>query len=219
MQNERWASFDCFGTLVDWHAGFRAIFERVAGTRAGELEHAYHQHEAAVEREEFRPYSDVTRIATQRAAQAIGLNIDESQSLALAREWGTLPVFDDTREALASLRDAGWKLAVLTNCDVAMFEQTKTALGIPLDLVITAEDVRSYKPALAHFITFRERVNPQKWVHVACSWVHDIAPARTLGIPRVWIDRDKTDDDPAAATVVRDTLHDLRTAVASAASL
>lgn len=216
MQNERWATFDCFGTLVDWHTGFRTIFRRIAGDRAAELEDAYHRHEAAVEGEEFRRYTDVTRIATERAAETIGLPLQAEQSSALAREWGTLPVFDDTRAALTSLRDAGWKLAVLTNCDVAMFERTKATLGVPLDLVITAEEVGSYKPALAHFTTFRERARPETWVHVACSWFHDITPARKLGIPRVWIDRDKTGDDPAAATVVRENLRDLHEAVNSA---
>lgn len=209
----RWVSFDCFGTLVDWHSGFRAIFERIAGERADELEEAYHRFEAEVERESFRLYSDVTRIATERAAESIGLALGRDDASSLAREWGTLPVFRDTRPALNELREGGWKLAVLTNCDLAMFARTKAALDVPLDLVITAEEVRSYKPAAGHFTTFRERTKPESWVHVACSWYHDIVPARALGVPRIWIDRDKTGDDPFAASIVKDDLHHLREAV------
>lgn len=210
---ERWISFDCFGTLVDWRGGFRAILERAGAARPVELVAAFHRCEPAVESEPYRSYREVTRIALERAMQELGIPVTSLRSTALADEWQSLPVFADTEPALRSLRDEGWSLAVLTNCDVDLFEETAATLGVALDRVITAQEVRSYKPALAHFHRFRETIGEAPWIHVACSWFHDIVPARTVGIPRIWIDRDRTGEDPAIATRVLPNLEDLTAVV------
>jgi 2-haloacid dehalogenase len=103
---------------------------------------------------------------------------------------------------LASLRARDCRLAVLTNCDEDLFEQTHRCFRQPFDLVVTAERVRDYKPSLAHFHAFSQAtcVAPDNWVHVACSWHHDIAPARVLGIKRIWLDREGTSEDAGAAS-------------------
>jgi phosphonatase-like hydrolase len=114
-----------------------------------------------------------------------------------------LPVFDDVEPMLAGLRAMGCRLAVLTNCDEDLFAKTQRAFRERFDLVVTAERVRDYKPSPAHFRFFSRSsgVSASDWVHVACSWYHDIGPARELGINRVWLDRDGTGEDPATATV------------------
>jgi 2-haloacid dehalogenase len=209
---ERWVSFDCFGTLVDWHAGFRAIVERAGARRPQELVAAFHRHEPVVEAEPYRSYREVTRIALERAMRE--LRIDPAlPATIIAEGWQTLPVFADTTPALRRLRDDGWLLAVLTNCDADLFAETAPSLGSVIDRVITAQDVRSYKPALAHFHRFRETIGDAPWIHVACSWFHDIVPARTVGVPRIWIDRDRTGDDPSIATRVLPNLEGLATVV------
>ena len=205
---ERWVSFDCFGTLVDWNAGFAAILERAGARRARDLVEAYHRHEPVVEAANYRSYREVTRLALEQAISDLGSEFGLSPT-AIADEWATLPVFPDTRPALARLREDGWMLAVLTNCDVDLFEQTAPTLGVTIDRVITAEHVHSYKPALAHFHRFRETINDAPWIHVACSWFHDIVPARTVGVPRIWVDRERTGEDPAIATRVIPNLESL----------
>lgn len=210
---QRWVSFDCFGTLVDWHGGFRAILARAGVPRPAELEDAFHRAERVVEAEPYRSYREVTRLALERAMRDLGLAEAALHAEVLAEQWGTLPVFGDTVASLQALRDDGWSLAVLTNCDADLFAQTAAALGVAIDRVVTAQDVRSYKPALAHFYRFRETIGAAPWVHVACSWFHDIVPARAAGIPRIWIDRDRTGDDPALATRVLPNLEDLATVV------
>jgi 2-haloacid dehalogenase len=112
-----------------------------------------------------------------------------------------MPVFADVGPALEGLRDAGWRLAILTNCDDDLIAGTQKHLPVELDLVVTAEQVGSYKPDLGHFRAFRERssVKPGDWVHTACSWVHDIFPAYRLGVPSVWVDRDRSGHSPAVA--------------------
>ena len=215
--NDRWISFDCFGTLVDWNGGFHAILRPIAGSRTGDLVSAYHRHERRIEQEAYRKYRDVTRIALERAAQEISCPLAAHEVGALASAWNTLPVFEDTAPVLRRLHEEGWSIAVLTNCDDDLFAVTREQLGETVDMVVTAERVRSYKPALEHFAHFRGRIGPSaSWVHAACSWFHDIAPARALGVPRIWIDRDRTGEDPAAATAV---LPDLRGLAATVQAL
>ena len=78
-------------------------------------------------------------------------------------------------------------------------------------MVVTAQQVGSYKPALGHFIRFEQQTGVARgnWVHVANSWFHDIEPARRYGVTRIWMDRDRTGDDPTAASHVIARVADL----------
>lgn len=208
----KWITFDCFGTLVDWHTGFANILRPLAGERVGELIAAYHRHERLLEQERpHRLYADVLREGVARAAREIGLTVNATAIDALPANWGTQPVFADVEPAFAALRAAGWKLAVLTNCDRALFAQTQRGFRQPFDLVVTAEEVKDYKPSLAHFRHFWRvsGVERENWVHAACSFYHDIGPAREMGIACIWVDRDRTGENPAAATARIDSLAEL----------
>ena len=200
----RWVSFDCFGTLVDWHSGFSAVLRPLAGDRTPEVMAAYHRHERLLEAETpHRLYKDVLSTSLARAAAEVGVALTDAEARSLPDSWRTLPVFDDVEPMLAGLRAMGWRLAVLTNCDEDLFAQTEPAFRERFDLVVTAERVKDYKPSPAHFRFFSRSsgVRAGDWVHVACSWYHDIGPARDLGINRVWLDRDGTGEDPATASV------------------
>jgi 2-haloacid dehalogenase len=200
----KWVTFDCFGTLVDWHAGFTTALRPIAGDRVPELLAAYHVHEPILEAERpHRLYREVLETAVRRGASDLGLKVTDEQALALANAWDALPVFPDVEPALAGLRAAGFKLAVLTNCDDDLFARTQRAFRQPFDLVITAEQVKEYKPAHGHFLRFFRvsGVDMANWVHVACSWFHDIAPAREFGLKRIWIDRDCTGQEVDPGTI------------------
>src|SRR5262249_24705068 len=151
----------------------------------------------------------------RRAADQIGLPLTDLQSTALSRNWDSQPVFPDVEPALAGLRQLGYKLGVLTNCDDDLFNRTQGTFRHPFDQVITAEQAKDYKPALTHFRRFFRvtGVELEDWVHVACSFFHDIGPARQMGVKRVWLDRDRTGDDPAAASVRLDDASGLVEAV------
>jgi 2-haloacid dehalogenase len=216
MSFQRWITFDCFGTLVDWHTGFANILRPIAGARTAELVAAYHEFERPLEQERpHRLYADVLRAGVARAAAKIGLPVSAEALDALPANWGTQPVFADVEPALAALRADGWKLAVLTNCDRALFAQTQRGFRQPFDLVVTAEEVKHYKPALAHFRHFWRvsGVDKRAWIHAACSFYHDIVPAREMDIACVWVDRDRTGEDPAAATLRIGALDELPDAV------
>lgn len=219
--SDRWVSFDCFGTLVDWHAGYRHALEPYAGPRTAALVGAYNDSETAftVAGQAFLSYKEVLRRTVLRAAAAVGVELGDEDAGALARRWGELPVFADTGPALAALRQQGWKLAVLTNCDEDLFARTLEALPVRPDHVVTSERVRSYKPGLAHFETFARETGaaPGRWVHVAEGWASDIAPARGLGVARVWVNRNRSNNDASAATRVLPDLQGLTQVVTDAA--
>jgi 2-haloacid dehalogenase len=200
----RWITFDCFGTLVDWNSGFEAILRPVAGPDTPALIAGYHRFERALEAESpHRLYRDVLTTGLMRAAEEIGVPLTETQTRALADQWGTLPVFPDVEPMLAALRAEGCRLGVLTNCDEDLFAETQRSFLLPFDQVVTAERVRDYKPSTSHFRFFARSTGagPDTWVHVARSWYHDIVPAKQLDVPRVWVDRDDTGEDPSAASI------------------
>lgn len=201
--NTHWVSFDCFGTLVDWNTGFSSLLKPLFGARASEVLRAYHHFERQLEAEHpHRLYREVISTALTRAAAAVGVSISEVQARTLPAGWGLLPVFPDVEIMLESLRTLNCRLAVLTNCDDDLFAQTERAFRQPFDLVITAQQVGAYKPSPRHFERFAEvaGVSRRGWVHVACSWYHDITPARMLGIQRIWLDREKTGHAERAAS-------------------
>ena len=129
-----------------------------------------------------------------RAAAREHITLPRGGEDAFVRAWPDMPVFDDAGPALTALREHGWRLAFLTNCDDDLFATTRTRLPAPFDLWVTAEEVHSYKPDLAHFRKFAEKTGATRanWIHVANSWVHDMMPAARMGLRSVWVDRDLT---------------------------
>jgi 2-haloacid dehalogenase len=201
MSTQRWMTFDCYGTLLDWQSAFRRILEPVAEGRIDALIEAFHAVEPEVERElSTAPYKTILREVTTRAAQRAGIALSDEE--ALVANWHTIEAFPDTVAALEELRRQGWNLGILTNCDEDLFDATRPALGIEPDLVVTAEAVHSYKPALGHFERFEalSGVDRRYWVHSAVSWWHDMVPARDLGLRRVWVDREDSGHDASIVT-------------------
>jgi 2-haloacid dehalogenase len=213
-----WITFDCYGTLVDWNRGIAATMEAIAPGRGAELRAIYERVEPEVQAERpFRRYREVLAEGVRRSARIAGIVLPPGGEHALAAGLGAWPVFADVGPALGALRDAGHRLAVLSNVDPDLFAGTRERLPVEIDLVVTAADVESYKPGTAHFERFRELsgATPDRWVHTACSWFHDIEPAHRLGIPSVWVDRDHGSEDPGIASAHIPDLVDLPRVVAT----
>jgi 2-haloacid dehalogenase len=194
MGAQRWATFDCYGTLIDWNAGIRGQLERLLGVQeAPRLLARYHELEPEIESgsESFHTYREVLTLALERLAQEEGVQIPEGDADALARSLQDWLPFPDVPPALADLRERGWMLALLSNTDRDLIEASQRQLGVPVDLAIVAEDVGSYKPAHGHWERFFEATTAdrERHVHVAASLFHDIEPARDLGLHSVWINR------------------------------
>jgi 2-haloacid dehalogenase len=199
---ERWATFDCYGTIVDWNAGIQGEFEKLLGVEhADQLLARYHELEPEIQAANpGHSYREVLTIALERLVDEEGLTLPEGETSALARSLPSWPVFDDAPAALAEAKERGWRLAILSNTDRDLIEASMEAIGVDFDDAIVAGDIGSYKPAHAHWKVFRERHGGDvEQVHVAQSLFHDIAPATELGLPSVWINRLGQPDDPRPA--------------------
>ena len=195
---ERWATFDCYGTLVDWNAGIRGELEKLFGVEdADALLERYHELEPKIQADNpGGSYREVLTIVLETLATETGRTVPEGETSALARSLPEWPVFDDVHPGLSKARERGWRLAILSNTDRDLIDASMAAIGVPFDLAIVAGEIGSYKPAPKHWEVFRQRVGDDvHHVHVAQSLYHDIAPATELGIPSVWINRLGEPDD------------------------
>jgi 2-haloacid dehalogenase len=146
--------------------------------------------ESRIEAGPYRPYRDVLREVLIGIGDRMLFSPLAAEADAFAASVMDWPAFDDSAAALASLAER-FNLGVITNCDDDLFAASSAKLGNPFRWVVTAQQVRSYKPALRNFEIAAERiaVPRDRWLHVAQSLFHDHVPARQLGIDSVWINR------------------------------
>jgi len=188
-------TFDCYGTLIDWETGIRNAFRSVmlrTGARQGLESKAfelYEEEERRIERE--RPhllYRNVLSKTSLSVARKIGWELSGAESTFLAKELPTWTPFPDTNPSLARL-STEHTLGILSNVDNDLLAGTINHFTSPFEIKVTAENVRSYKPASGHFEEARRIIGDRPWTHVAASQYHDIEPAMQLGIKAVWVNR------------------------------
>ena len=188
----RWATFDCYGTLIDWEQGLADALGRLWPDQdRGQLLATYHRHERSLEAPGPRPYREVLALATRGIAAEIGLDLAPGAEKALPSSLPHWSPFPEVADALARLRADGWRLAVLSNVDPDLLAASLRLIGVPVDMTVTVAEAGSYKPAHGHWRTFFERTgaSPARHVHVAASLFHDIVPCAQLGLQAVWINR------------------------------
>jgi 2-haloacid dehalogenase len=188
-------TFDCYGTLIDWESGILSAMRPVLAAHDrtlgdGEILELYAELEAGLEVPPFRPYREVLRDVVSGFGERQGFVPDDCERSSLVRSLGAWPPFPDTVGALHFLKSR-FRLGILSNIDDDLFAATATRLEVELDWVVTARQVGAYKPSARVFEAALERIAlPKRSIlHVAQSLYHDIAPARTLGLQTVRIDR------------------------------
>jgi len=190
---ERWATFDCYGTLVDWNTGIRSELERLFGVERGDgLLARYHELEPEIQASNpGASYREVLTLALEQLADEESLALPEGEASALARSLPGWPVFEDARAGLEEARSRGWHLGILSNTDRDLIDSSMVAIGISFPVTIVASEIGSYKPAPKHWEMFREKTGAtaETHVHVAQSVFHDIVPATELGLRTIWINR------------------------------
>ena len=183
---DRWATFDCYGTLIDWDGALRSVFADVFGEERADAQlERYHDVEPALEVDGQRSYREVMR----EAMRALGAPPEREDALAEALpSWEPFP---EVRPALEQAHSRGWKLAALSNTDRDFIDASLERIGAPFELAIVASEIGSYKPAHRHWLRFFDVTGAPRatHVHVAQSYFHDIVPAIGLGLRSIWINR------------------------------
>jgi 2-haloalkanoic acid dehalogenase type II len=191
-------TFDCYGTLIDWEGGLGtflydfALRNREAEPPPGrELRERWEAIQFDVVQGDYRPYREVLAESLRLLAAERGWPYSDEDGKALARSMRAWQPFPDTAPALRRAREAGLRLVIVSNTDNDILEHSRRQLEAPIDATVTAEDVRSYKPALPHFERALELIAepPERILHVAFGFKYDIGPAQQLGFRSAWVNR------------------------------
>ena len=201
MARDRWATFDCYGTLIDWNGGIRRELARVFGDdRADEQLERYHDVEPVLQADGRRSYREVMTAAMGE------LGAPEEEADGLGRSLPSWEQFPEVRDSLEEARRRGWKLAILSNTDRDFIDASMQQIGVPFELAIVASEIGSYKPGHRHWERFFDETGASRegHIHVAQSHFHDIVPASELGLRSVWINRFGEQGDPQPTRELRD---------------
>jgi 2-haloacid dehalogenase len=195
LDRVRVLTFDCYGTLIDWESGILACLrpllenhERILGD--DHVLELYAELEGRAESGEYLSYRRVLEGVVRDLGARLGFTPTAADVRSLPESLGSWQPFRDTVPALRALRSR-YQLAIISNVDDDLFAATARLLEVPFDVVVTAEQAKSYKPLLNNFHLALGRIGVprDRVLHVGASLRHDIAPARTLGLPCVWINR------------------------------
>jgi 2-haloalkanoic acid dehalogenase type II len=213
----RVATFDCYGTLVDWEGGIGAFLyalllrEGIVDPPPGrELRKRWEEIQFALVQGPYKPYKQILGEATLEWCREQGVPAEEAYAEAIVGSIRAWQPFPDTRPALTAAREEGVRLVILSNTDRDIIDHSVKQIGVPFDDVVVAEDVGSYKPSLANFEHLLEKLGeePADILHVAFGFKYDIGPARQLGMRTAWVNRHQ-EPLPDPATVPEHEWRDL----------
>jgi 2-haloacid dehalogenase/putative hydrolase of the HAD superfamily len=197
-----WVTFDVYGTLIDWEKGVGDAFEREA-KRDGftidrdEVIRLFHEISREIEGGSYELYAEVLRRTAVEIAKRIDWPLEPSRSGFLPDSVARWAPFKETTAQLKKFV-GGYDTGLISNIDDKLLGQTRRHLPFDFDLVVTAQQVRSYKPDPAHFNECARRIGTKKgWVHVASSYYHDVEPCVKLKIPVIWVNRSKETLEPS----------------------
>lgn len=202
------ASFDCYGTLIDWEGGLANFLYDYAlrvSPKPPENGDALRRRWEAIQFDiiqgPYRPYKDVLAASLAAWAKERGLPYRDDDGEALIRAMRSWQPFPDTRPALLQAREAGLRLAILSNTDRDIIAHSLKHLDIPFDVVVTAEDCGSYKPSSNNFdrLLAELAVPPENVLHVAFGFKYDIGPANAAGMRSAWVNRHIEPTPPGAS--------------------
>jgi 2-haloalkanoic acid dehalogenase type II len=186
-------TFDCYGTLIDWDGGIRAAVRQIEALKGCELERLLRDREEC-EKEliagPYRIYSGILGDSLRAAAAKQDRPLAYGDVLGFVNTMPRWPAFPDTGKNLRRLT-VSYTLAILSNVETKVLQASVKLIGAPFVALITAEELKSYKPAPKHWEAALKRLHqpPERVLHVAGSLHHDIRPARELGFPTAWINR------------------------------
>ena len=196
FRNIKLLTFDCYGTLIDWEKGmhdalYNFVRKRHLSLSVDNLSERYIEIELDVERERYRKYREVLTLATKRLLEEQKIDLHSGDEKIFVNSISFWPPFKETSRTLNLLKKKGYKLVILSNIDENLIKKSIKLMGIRFDGVVTAEQVKSYKPSFNHWLRMLKifKISKDNILHIAASIVHDIRPAKALGFKTVWINR------------------------------
>ncbi|HEV3041682.1 MAG TPA: haloacid dehalogenase type II [Candidatus Angelobacter sp.] len=187
-------TFDCYGTLIDWETGMltalRALFPNHAQVSDEPLLVMYGEIEVTLEAGPYLSYRTVLARTAEEMGKRLGVQLSAGQCQQFAESLKRWPPFPDSVEGLKTLAKH-YRLGIISNTDDDLFAASQKLLQAPFAMIVTAQQVQSYKPSLRNFEEAMKRgsVPKEKMLHVGQSIYHDIAPANTLGLKNIWVNR------------------------------
>jgi 2-haloacid dehalogenase len=187
-------TFDVYGTLIDWETGIYDAFAAEAERDGFSIERdqlipLFHEIEREIEAGSYELYAEVLRRTAVEISKRLGWPLEPSRSGFLPDSVQRWAPFRETRANLEKLSKK-YQLGLVSNIDDKLLGQTRRHIPIDFDLVVTAQQVRSYKPDPAHFTECARRIGGKKgWVHIASSHYHDVDPCVKAKIPVIWVNR------------------------------
>jgi 2-haloacid dehalogenase len=189
-------TFDVYGTLIDWETGAYDAFHKEAerdgfSIEREELIPLFHSVQQQIEAGSYELYAEVLRRTAVQIAKDLGWPLEPSRSGFLPDSVKRWPPFKETNTTLQRIAKK-YKVGLISNIDDKLLGETRRHIPLDFDLVVTAQQVRSYKPDPAHFTECERRIGGKKgWVHVAASYYHDVEPCLKKKIPVIWVNRSK----------------------------
>jgi 2-haloacid dehalogenase/putative hydrolase of the HAD superfamily len=190
----RFVSFDCYGTLIDWETGAYDAFQKEAD-RAGftidreQLVPLFLDVQHEIMRGSYELYAEVMRRTAIRCAQELGWDLEPSRAQFLPDSIPRWPPFRETNAQLERFAKK-FEIGLISNIDDKLLGATRRHFRADWDLVVTAQQVRSYKPDPAHFKECARRIGGKKgWVHIASGYETDVEPCIKDKIPVIWVNR------------------------------
>lgn len=202
LPRPEWLTFDCYGTLIQWDEGLHTAVTRILANTPqeqatthptpAEFLRVYDQHEHRLERTPpHRNFADISRESLRLTMQDLSLPYRPVDADVLINSISVMPPFPEVVDTLAALKQAGFRLCIISNTDDGIIAGNVAQLGGHVDRVITAEAAGAYKPARKIFAHAHDSlgVTPDEVVHICASPHLDRAAARDIGFRCVWIDR------------------------------
>ncbi|MDX6731571.1 MAG: 2-haloacid dehalogenase, partial [Baekduia sp.] len=171
-KNIQWVTFDVYGTLIDWESGVADAFQREAKRDGFTIDRTqvvdlFLQATAEIQSGSYELYAEVLRQAAVKIAKEIGWPLEPSRSGFLPDSMVRWGAFKETMPQLKKFLSK-YQTGLISNIDDKLLGQTRRHIPADVDLVVTAQQVRSYKPDPAHFNEFARRIGGKKgWVHIA----------------------------------------------------
>jgi len=191
----RLITFDCYGTLIDWETGMlaslRPLFSRDGHqVPDAQLLEVYGEIEADLEAGPYLPYRQVLSQTAQEMGRRLGMEVSSAGAADFAQSLVQWEPFADTVAGLRTLAKH-FRLGIISNIDDDLFFATQKKLQVEFDVIVTAQQVQSYKPSLKNFqeALRRSGLKREQILHAGQSVYHDIVPANALGLMNVWVNR------------------------------